>query len=136
MCRYLNELAVHPDFQKLKVGSKLIDQGISWASSATPPLAILLESTPAGRRLYESQGFIKEDEYPVGGDGTYAGMEEIRFPLYRVRLGRPSRQRSRFRDERDVPQYLTLNARCASGCVLRSLTFQPALFCLLHGLVR
>lgn len=86
--RYLSVLAVHPDFQKFKVGSKLIDQGIAWASSATPPLAVLLESSPAGRRLYESRGFIKEEEFPLDGDGKYAGLEEVRFPLYR----RPAEQ--------------------------------------------
>lgn len=81
--RYLSVLAVHPDFQKFKVGSKLIDQGIAWADAESPPLPVLLESSPAGRRLYESRGFVKEDEFPLDGEGKYAGLEEVRFPLYR-----------------------------------------------------
>lgn len=41
----------------------------------------MLESSPAGKKLYESRGFVKEEEFPVCAE--YKGLEELRFPLYR-----------------------------------------------------
>jgi hypothetical protein len=61
------------------VGSQLLDQGIAWADAEKR--ATILESSPAGKRLYESRGFVKEEEFPVCQD--YKGLEELRFPLYR-----------------------------------------------------
>ncbi|KAJ9114493.1 hypothetical protein QFC20_001366 [Naganishia adeliensis] len=49
--------------RKYKVGSKLLDQGIAWADEEKR--ATLLESSVAGKRLYESRGFVKEEEFPV-----------------------------------------------------------------------
>ncbi|KAJ9114693.1 hypothetical protein QFC22_005569 [Naganishia vaughanmartiniae] len=76
---YLSVLAVDPAYQKYKIGSQLIDHGLALADAASLPA--LLESSPAGKRLYESRGFIKEGEYP--SCTTWKGMEELRFPLYR-----------------------------------------------------
>ncbi|KAJ9090723.1 hypothetical protein QFC19_009465 [Naganishia cerealis] len=79
LLRYLSILAVHPSYQKYKIGSTLIDHGLAFAD--TENLPVLLESSAAGRRLYESRGFVKEDEFP--NCPTYEGMAEMRFPLYR-----------------------------------------------------
>lgn len=72
---------MHPDFQKFKVGSKLLDQGISWATKENLP--VLLESSAVARQFYESRGFVKEDEFGLDKAEQYAGLEEIKFPLYR-----------------------------------------------------
>ncbi|KAJ9095664.1 hypothetical protein QFC21_005536 [Naganishia friedmannii] len=80
---YLSILAVHPSYQKYKIGSTLIDYGLAFADAAQLPA--LLESSPAGKRLYESRKFLKEGEFP--SCAAWQGMEDLRFPLYR-RLAR------------------------------------------------
>ncbi|KAJ9117131.1 hypothetical protein QFC24_006590 [Naganishia onofrii] len=85
---YLSILAVHPDYQKFKIGSKLLDHGLQHytirgdgRSDTETKYATLLEATPAGERLYKSRGFVKEDEYTLAEQ--YPGMEKLKFPLYR-----------------------------------------------------
>ncbi|KAJ9090731.1 hypothetical protein QFC19_009473 [Naganishia cerealis] len=85
---YLSILAVHPDYQRFKIGSKLLDHGLQHLvaggdgqSNDEPRYPTLLEATPAGERLYRSRGFVKEDEFTLAEQ--YAGMNEFKFPLYR-----------------------------------------------------
>ncbi|KAJ9095641.1 hypothetical protein QFC21_005513 [Naganishia friedmannii] len=85
---YLSILAVHPDYQNFKIGSKLLDHGLQHyvirgdgRSDTETRYPTLLEATPAGERLYKSRGFVKEDEFTLAEQSP--GMEKIRFPLYR-----------------------------------------------------
>lgn len=78
--RYLSVLVVHPDYQKFRIGSRLLDQGLQ-DLVATDRKPALLEATPAGERLYKSRGFIKEVEFLLCEQ--YPGMKGLRFPLYR-----------------------------------------------------
>lgn len=79
MVRYMSGLAVHPSYQKYKIGSTLLDHGLAIADAANLP--VLLESSVAGKRLYESRKFVKEVEYPNCAE--WEGMADMRFPLYR-----------------------------------------------------
>lgn len=90
--RYLSILAVHPDYQKFKIGSKLLDHGLQHfairgdgRSDTETTYPTLLEATPAGERLYKSRGFNKEDEFTLAEQ--YPGMQKIKFPLYRRPAG-------------------------------------------------
>ncbi|KAJ9095681.1 hypothetical protein QFC21_005553 [Naganishia friedmannii] len=76
---YMSGLAIHPSYQKYKIGSTLLDHGLAFADAANLP--VLLESSLAGKRLYESRKFVKEIEYP--NCATWQGMADMRFPLYR-----------------------------------------------------
>jgi ribosomal protein S18 acetylase RimI-like enzyme len=78
--RYLSVLVVHPDFQKFRIGSRLLDQGLETFVTKDPKPA-LLEATPAGEKLYKSRGFVKEDEFTLAEQ--YPGMKGLKFPLYR-----------------------------------------------------
>lgn len=81
--RYLSILVVHPDAQKLKIGSRLLDHGLQNLVESRFPT--ILEATPAGERLYTSRGFNKEFEFTVAEQ--YPGMGEMKFPLYRRPAG-------------------------------------------------
>lgn len=78
--RYLSVLVVHPDYQKFRIGSRLLDQGLQDLVASDPKPA-LLEATPAGERLYKSRGFVKEVEFLLCEQ--YPGMKGLKFPLYR-----------------------------------------------------
>ncbi|KAI5454412.1 hypothetical protein NCC49_004465 [Naganishia albida] len=80
---YLSILVVHPDAQKLKIGSRLLDHGLQNLVESRFPT--ILEATPAGERLYTSRGFNKEFEFAVAEQ--YPGMGEMKFPLYRRPAG-------------------------------------------------
>jgi predicted N-acetyltransferase YhbS len=77
--RYLSILVVHPDAQKLRIGSRLLDHGLR--NLVEPGYPTILEATPAGERLYASRGFVKELEFTLAEQ--YPGMGEMKFPLYR-----------------------------------------------------
>lgn len=77
--RYLSILVVHPDAQKLRIGSRLLDHGLQNLVEARYPT--ILEATPAGERLYTSRGFVKEFEFTLAEQ--YPGMGKMKFPLYR-----------------------------------------------------
>lgn len=78
--RYLSVLVVHPDYQKFRIGSRLLDQGLE-TFVAKDLKAALLEATPAGEKLYKSREFVKEDEFLLCEQ--YPGMKGLKFPLYR-----------------------------------------------------
>lgn len=71
---------MHPDYQKFRIGSRLLDHGLEnlVAKDRKPAL---LEATSAGERLYNSRGFIKEAEFSLAEQ--YPGMKGLKFPLYR-----------------------------------------------------
>jgi ribosomal protein S18 acetylase RimI-like enzyme len=71
--RYLEILAVHPDHQKQSIGSRLLDLHLA---SMQPDHLAWLESSPAGKRLYDSRGF--EDVGEVVAEGWAEGFPAMR----------------------------------------------------------
>lgn len=55
--RYLSFLIIDPKAQGKGIGSALLQWGLDQADSANPPLPVVLESSPAGRPVYEKRGF-------------------------------------------------------------------------------
>lgn len=55
---YLADLAIHPDYQKQKIGKKLIDLS---KEKVGPQTMMLLLSVPTAMEYYPKVGFIKED---------------------------------------------------------------------------
>ncbi|KII83343.1 hypothetical protein PLICRDRAFT_47223 [Plicaturopsis crispa FD-325 SS-3] len=54
---YLYMLCVLPEHQGRGIGSKLLNWGIEAADNAEPPLAVYMEASPIGQKLYERRGF-------------------------------------------------------------------------------
>ncbi|KAI0860835.1 hypothetical protein F4860DRAFT_477876 [Xylaria cubensis] len=54
----LELLAIHPSYQKLGAGTRLV----TWGTQASDKLQVkaIVEGTPAGRRVYEKCGFVAE----------------------------------------------------------------------------
>jgi GNAT superfamily N-acetyltransferase len=63
--RRLAILVVHPEYQRHGVGGKLIDTGLAIVDADSLPA--VLESTPAGSKLYISRGFVAKGEAKVEG---------------------------------------------------------------------
>lgn len=61
---YVGLMSVHPALQKRGVGGALLTHCLSWADKRHCP-TILLDATPAGFPLYQSCGFVEEDQTMV-----------------------------------------------------------------------
>lgn len=55
----LEQMVVHPKYQRLGYGTKLGENGLSIAKEEN--LAVWVIATPMGEKLYESLGFHRED---------------------------------------------------------------------------
>jgi ribosomal protein S18 acetylase RimI-like enzyme len=77
----LDILTVDPRRQKLGIGTKLMEAGLAMTDELHLP--VYLESTPAGKRLYERFGFrvqkeTKFDLAKYGGEGDWTSWIMIR----------------------------------------------------------
>ena len=74
--RYLEVLAIHPSYQRQGIGHTLLEARFSQIGD----LPVQLESTPAGRGLYQKYGFEMVDELKVLLEPKEVG-KTIDFPI-------------------------------------------------------
>jgi ribosomal protein S18 acetylase RimI-like enzyme len=68
-------MAVHPDFQRQGIGSKLLAEVCKLADESGQD--IYLESTPAGLKLYQNTGFVSLESVELF-DGEYCVTSMLR----------------------------------------------------------
>lgn len=95
----LDNLTVRPDYQGRGIGQRLLLWGAEQADLLQVPMC--LESTPSGRRLYESFGFeemmsIKADMHALGWTEPYD--EEAAARIFMVREAGASRPQLDWRE--------------------------------------
>ncbi|KII84430.1 hypothetical protein PLICRDRAFT_365317 [Plicaturopsis crispa FD-325 SS-3] len=73
---YLYMLGIHPTYQGKGIGSKLLNWGIAMAEASEPKLAMYLEASPNGQKLYARRGFeVVTSTELLGGKVTLPGMK-------------------------------------------------------------
>jgi GNAT superfamily N-acetyltransferase len=69
---YIGLMGVHPDFQRRSIGNKLMQNLLDWLNMQNCPIA-LLDSTDAGKTMYDHLGFIDAGQtcqYGYDGSGN------------------------------------------------------------------
>jgi ribosomal protein S18 acetylase RimI-like enzyme len=78
VARYLEILAIHPEYQSQRIGSRLLDHHLALVDSPDQTIVTApayLESSPEGNRLYKSRGYVEIGEVVAEGwDGGFPGM--------------------------------------------------------------
>ena len=80
-CRYLEILAIQPEYQGNRLGPRLLDHHLALIDSADselPAAPAWLESSPEAERLYRSRGF--EDVGKVRAEGWGEGFPAMLRP--------------------------------------------------------
>lgn len=74
----LQALATHPEYQRLGIGFKLIEQGVAKADE--DGLACWCQSSPVGSQLYSKAAFrtLGSNDYDLGDFGKYTFRYMIR----------------------------------------------------------